>query len=116
MERGTGIEPVSLAWKARAQPLYQPRVKYMMQTRNFIAANGSVQIHLSVNDTGSVCYIFVNDIYNERLTMRYFTSMEDALQFIENMWLVPRTRIELVISGYQPLVIPFNYPGTINRI
>lgn len=25
--------------------------------------------------------------------------------------LVPRTRIELVISGYQPLVIPFNYPG-----
>ena len=56
-----------------------------MQTRNFIAANGSVQIHLSVNDTGSVCYIFVNDIYNERLTMRYFTSMEDALQFIENM-------------------------------
>jgi len=29
MERGTGIEPVSLAWKARAQPLYQPRVKYV---------------------------------------------------------------------------------------
>ena len=25
--------------------------------------------------------------------------------------LVPRTRIELVINGYQPFVIPFNYPG-----
>ena len=84
LERGTRIELVSLAWKARAQPLYQPRVKYMMQTRNFIAANGSVQIHLSVNDTGSVCYIFVNDIYNEHLVMRYFTSMEDAMKFIEN--------------------------------
>ena len=25
--------------------------------------------------------------------------------------LVPRTRIELVMTGYQPIVIPFNYPG-----
>ncbi len=25
--------------------------------------------------------------------------------------LVPRTRIELVMAGYQPTVIPFNYPG-----
>ena len=56
-----------------------------MQTRNFIAANGSVQIHLSVNDTGSVCYIFVNDIYNERLVMRYFVDMADAMRFIENL-------------------------------
>jgi hypothetical protein len=26
LERGRGIEPLSLAWKARAQPLYQTRV------------------------------------------------------------------------------------------
>ena len=25
MERGTGLEPVSLAWEARARPIYQPR-------------------------------------------------------------------------------------------
>ena len=25
--------------------------------------------------------------------------------------MVPRTRIELVMTGYQPIVIPFNYPG-----
>ena len=30
--------------------------------------------------------------------------------------LVPRTRIELVISGYQPLVIPFNYPGILAEV
>ena len=29
--------------------------------------------------------------------------------------LVPRTRIELVINGYQPFVIPFNYPGILGR-
>ena len=29
--------------------------------------------------------------------------------------LVPRTRIELVMAGYQPTVIPFNYPGIIWR-
>ena len=28
--------------------------------------------------------------------------------------LVPRTRIELVMTGYQPIVIPFNYPGKLN--
>ena len=27
--------------------------------------------------------------------------------------MVPRTRIELVMTGYQPIVIPFNYPGII---
>ena len=25
--------------------------------------------------------------------------------------LVPRARIELATTGYQPIVIPFNYPG-----
>ena len=25
MERGTGIEPVALAWEARVLPLYEPR-------------------------------------------------------------------------------------------
>lgn len=78
----------------------------MMQTRNFIAANGSVQIHLSVNDTGSMCYIVVNDIYNERLTMRYFTSMEDALQFIENMWLIAYTGTDPVSLNYQSSTLP----------
>jgi hypothetical protein len=56
-----------------------------MQQRDFFAANGWAHIHLSVNHNASVCYIFVNDIYNKRLTMRYFTNMDDALNFIENI-------------------------------
>ena len=30
--------------------------------------------------------------------------------------LVPRTRIELVMAGYQPTVIPFNYPGKLAEV
>ena len=26
LERGTGIEPAALAWKARVLPLYEPRI------------------------------------------------------------------------------------------
>lgn len=85
LERGTGIEPVSLAWKARAQPLYQPRNKYVMQQRDFYAANGSVHIHLCVNSTADTCYIFVNDIYNNRLTMRYFVDINEAMAWIDGL-------------------------------
>jgi hypothetical protein len=56
----------------------------LMQTKDFIVANGYLHIHLSVNDNADTCYIFVNDIYNETLVMRYFVSMQDAMQFIEN--------------------------------
>ncbi len=55
-----------------------------MQQRDFLSIDGHFHIHLSVNDDANVCYIFVNNIYNKRLTMRYFTNMEDALKFIEN--------------------------------
>ena len=33
LERGTGLKPVSLAWKARAQSIYQPRKKLVRTTR-----------------------------------------------------------------------------------
>jgi hypothetical protein len=56
----------------------------MMQTHDFSAANNSLQIHLSVSDHDT-CYIFVNDIYNDRLTMRYFSTMAAALTFIKNI-------------------------------
>ena len=55
-----------------------------MQTRDFIVANGYMHIHLSVNDTADACYIFVNDIYDEKLTMRYFTDMASALAWIDS--------------------------------
>ena len=53
-----------------------------MQTKDFVVANGYKHIHLSVNDDQSVCYIFVNDIYNECLTMRFFIDMPSALNWI----------------------------------
>ncbi len=84
LEQGRRIELLALAWKAKVLPLYEPRVKYMMQTYDFSAANNSLQIHLSVSDHNT-CYIFVNDIYNDRLTMRYFCNMESALIFIKNI-------------------------------
>ena len=56
-----------------------------MQQRDFYAANGWIHIHLSVNDTADGCYIFVNNIYNERLTMRYFTNMTVAMDWINSM-------------------------------
>jgi hypothetical protein len=56
-----------------------------MQQRNFIAANGWVQIHLSVNNTADTCYIYVNDIYNQQLTMRFFTDMAEAVTWINSL-------------------------------
>ena len=32
MERGTGIEPAALAWKARVLPLYEPRDRDQLKT------------------------------------------------------------------------------------
>ena len=65
-----------------------------MQTHDFSAANNSLQIHLSLSHHNT-CYIFVNDIYNDRLTMRYFSTMESALIFIKSIWLV-------VVEGIDP--------------
>ena len=31
------------------------------------------------------CYIIVNDIYADSLTMRYFTDMHSAVDFINNL-------------------------------
>ena len=43
-----------------------------------------------------------------------FSPFESWLRFaVSILNLVPRTRIELVMTGYQPIVIPFNYPGII---
>ena len=71
-----------------------------MYTYDFSAANNSLQIHLSVSDHDT-CYIFVNDIYNDRLTMRYFSTMAAALTFIKNIWLVVVEGIDPSSSAYE---------------
>ena len=39
---------------------------------------------LSLSDKG-VCYIIVHDVYDVEVTMRYFTDINKALRFINNL-------------------------------
>ena len=43
-----------------------------------------LHFHLSLSDTG-VCCIIVHDIYDGDLQMRYFTNVNNALRFINNL-------------------------------
>ena len=51
-----------------------------MYTHDWLTPTG-IHIHLSVYDEHT-CYIIVNDIYADSLTMRYFTDMQSAVNFI----------------------------------
>ena len=83
MERGRGIEPLALAWKAKVLPLYEPRLNTVMYTYDAFTTNG-LQIHLSMSNNYNTCYIFVNDIYGNNLTMKFFNDTESALAFIQS--------------------------------
>ena len=82
MERGRRIELLALAWKAKVLPLYEPRINIFMYTYDAITKTG-IQIHLSMTNKNT-CYIYVNDIYNNQLTMKFFTDMESAIEFIHS--------------------------------
>jgi hypothetical protein len=47
--------------------------------------NSGLHIHLSMNTEESTCYIFSRDIYNHVLTMKFFTNVSDALDFIQSL-------------------------------
>ena len=83
LERGTGIEPVSLAWKARAQPLYQPRINIFMYTYD-ATTNSGLMIHLSMKEN-SDCYILVYDTFTQQVTMKFFTDVDSAKDFIQTL-------------------------------
>ena len=59
-----------------------PVRKYNMQTYDVTTPDG-LQIHLSISrwDTG---YIFINDIYDDKITFKYFTDMRTAIYFIKS--------------------------------
>ena len=46
--------------------------------------NSGLHIHLSMS-TDNTCYIFSRDIYNHVLTMKFFTNVNDALDFIQSL-------------------------------
>ncbi len=83
LERRARIELATLAWKAKVIPFYERRIKYTMYTNDWLTPTG-IHIHLSMSNY-STCYIFVNDIYADFLTMRYFTDMESAIEFINSL-------------------------------
>ena len=54
------------------------------QTQDFISVSGHLQVHLSLSDYNT-SYIFVNDIFNDRLIMRYFSDHETAVDWIKSL-------------------------------
>ncbi len=44
-----------------------------------------IHIHLSMSEDRESNYIFVHNIYENRLTMKYFTRVEDAMKFIHSI-------------------------------
>ena len=58
-------------------------LKYLMHIYDAVTLGG-LHVHLSMSENNATCYIFVNDIYANTLTMRFFTDMESAVEFIRS--------------------------------
>ena len=69
--------------KSEALPLGEGGINIIMYTYDAKTKDG-LHIHLSMSNNNT-CYIFVNDIFDNTLIMRYFTEMEPALDFIRSL-------------------------------
>ena len=78
-----GIEPTTLAWKAKVIPFYDTRINNFMHTYDAITKDG-LHIHLSMS-LNEVCYILVHDIYTHAFEMKFFTDQQEALSFIRSL-------------------------------
>ena len=56
-----------------------------MQTQDLVFYDGAVQIHISMYNELNICYIFVHDVFNEQLTMRYFDDINEARCWIDSL-------------------------------
>ena len=56
-----------------------------MQSQDLVFNNGTLQIHVCTNQEQTVCYIYVHDVLNDILTMRYFTDINAALGWIDTL-------------------------------
>ena len=83
LERGNRIELSALDWKSKVLPLYEPRINILMHIYDAIT-NSGLHIHLSMKDDESF-YIMVHDLVNFTMTMKFFTSVEPARQFIQSL-------------------------------
>ena len=54
-----------------------------MHSRDLISSSGHLHIHISLSEYNT-CYIFVNDIYNDYLKMKWFRDYQSALDWIDS--------------------------------
>lgn len=78
-----GIEPTTLAWKAKVIPFYDTRINKFMHIYDAITKTG-LHIHLSMMDERSF-YILVHDLVNFTLTMKFFNNVQEATSFIQSL-------------------------------
>jgi hypothetical protein len=83
LERGKRIELSASAWKAEVLPLYEPRINILMHIYDAIT-NSGLHIHLSMMEDESF-YIMVHDLADFTMTMKFFSSVEPALEFIRSL-------------------------------
>ena len=55
-----------------------------MQSKDLISTSGYLQIHVSFSDHNT-CYIFINNILNNELKMKWFTNYKSAMAWINSM-------------------------------
>ena len=55
-----------------------------MYTYDAVTPTG-VHIHLSMSNNYNTCYILVNDIYDNKMVMKFFTDTGSALDFIHSL-------------------------------
>jgi hypothetical protein len=60
-------------------------INILMQSQDLVFNNGTLQIHVCTNSEQTVCYIYVHDVLNDCLTMRYFVDIETALGWIDTL-------------------------------
>ena len=64
-------------------PLNYSELNIFVKTYNSQTPSG-LNFHLSLSDTG-VCCIIVHDVFDCEVTLRYFTNVNKALRFINNL-------------------------------
>jgi len=55
-----------------------------MHTTDLVSSSGHLHIHVSLSEYNT-CYIFVNDIYSNRLKMKWFNNYQSALDWIDSL-------------------------------
>ncbi len=78
-----GIEPTTLAWKAKVIPFYDTRINILMHTYDAITKTG-LHIHLSMMEDESF-YIMVHNLVEFTFDMKFFNNVQTATAYIKSL-------------------------------